>query len=139
MGILKIIEAHEEGPQYYEDRWEEHTDWWNGSYVALSDCGEIWNLQEDEQYNEKLDKDLEGWRAERYVNPLCENKKNIWLMQIGCRSTFQYTDLYPTKKELITNLKKGNFNWQAFLYGTEPCEPRGIEFEGKIFYPPNYK
>ena len=50
MGISKIIEAHEEGPHYYEDRWEEHTDWWNGSYVALSDCGEIWNLQEDEQY-----------------------------------------------------------------------------------------
>ena len=41
MGILKIIEAHEEGPKYYEDRYEENTDLWNGSYEALSDCGEI--------------------------------------------------------------------------------------------------
>ena len=138
MAIIKIIEAHTSGPQYWEERYPEHPNWWNGSFVALADCGEIWNLQEDSEYDEDLDDDVEGWRAERYVNPLCKDKKNIWYMQLGCRSTFEYTKFYPTKKELLEALD-GAINWQALFLGIEACEPRPLEFGGKMFYPPDYK
>ena len=138
MAIIKIIGADEDGPDWFEDRWKEHKDWGNNDWsLALSDNGEIWFLNEWDEYDEELDDDVAGWKAERYVNPICENKKNIWHMQLGCRSTFEYTKLYPTKEELVKVLK-GAFNWQALMYGIEPCEPRPIDFGGKMFYPPDY-
>ena len=60
-------------------------------------------------------------------------------MQIGCRSTFEFTDCYSTKEELIKNLEKETFTLKALEFGITPCEPRSIEFGGKIFNPPDYK
>ena len=139
MGILKIITADTEGPQYYEDRYPEHKDWGNAEFlICLSDCGEIWHIDEWQEYDESIDDDIEGWRAERFINPICKDKKNIWLMQLGCRSTFEYTKMYSTKTEVKQALENVP-NWQALLFGIEQCEARPLEFGGRMYYPPDYK
>ena len=142
MAIIKLIEAFADGPEYYINKLGADQEnggtpnWPNGSYIALSDCGEIWKLEEDEDFfeedieEEDDPEEKEGWRAERYVNPLCKEKKNIYRMQMGCRSTFAYTKMYPTKKELLEALD-GAINWQG--------GGRALEFGGKIFHPPDYK
>ena len=114
MAIIKIIEAYADGPEYYEDKlgagWENGgtPNWTNGSYIALADCGEIWKLEEDcdffeEDIEEEDDpEEKEGWRAERYVNPLCKDKKNIYRMQMG--EFYQETYLHDITFPILTGV-----------------------------------
>ena len=116
MKIWKNIEAYSGRAPYW---FEHHPDsgydanlFDNDSRLLFLDCGEILELREWGEFDAYgKGKEIKLCYVEKYINPDCEDKENIWKLMYGCKSAKEFSNIYPSKKELIEDIENDNIIW----------------------------